>query len=193
MLTGRRTIAIVLACAGLGSGCAQPGPLLGRRTTIGTLKASVSQLEFEKAQLARALDEQKAEFRRVESRLSQEEDANGELTARLNDARVMLRARGYDTEGLAGPTRSATEPDERPTTTPAGRSSRPGRKPPFARIPGRVDPAPPADEPEGNDDDPLDSPPVRRRGDLGPQSRLESRSRWHRVATQPRGLALDVR
>jgi hypothetical protein len=194
MPTGRLTLAMMLASTSLVVGCAQPGSILGRRTRIGTLTASVSQLEFEKAQLARKLAEQEVENRRIESCLAQEEDANGEMAARLDDARVMLRARGYDADGLAGvgPTRRAPDGDDRPTTTPAGRSSRPGRKPPFARIPGRIDPAPPSEEPESQDD-PLDNPPPRRRSEFDPQSRLDGRSHWQRVAGKTRGLALDVR
>ena len=54
MLTGRypRTF-VLLAAASLLAGCAQPGPILSRLTTIGTLKTSLSHLEFENQQLSR--------------------------------------------------------------------------------------------------------------------------------------------
>jgi len=168
----------MLACTSLTTGCAESDQLLSRRTTIGTLKASVSHLEYERAELTREADKLKSENRRITERLAQEESANGELSARLDDARLLLRNRGYDTGTLAAPSRPLSEPEDSSRTSPAGRTQRPGRKPPFARIPGRVEPTAPD---KADDDDELDSPP-RSRDDLWPQSRRDDGSSWRRVA-----------
>jgi hypothetical protein len=193
-------LAAALACACLVPGCAQPGGgLLARHTTIGSLKASVSQLEFEKHQLGRKVANLEAENQRIEGRLTQEESANGELTARLDDARVMLRSRGFDTDSLAGPTRSTQDDsdfDERPRTTPAGRGQRSGRRPPFARIPGHIDPVPNSGaKDDTNSDDPLDAPySTRSRGDdFGPQSRVDPGTHWRRVAAKTDPYAVSTR
>jgi outer membrane murein-binding lipoprotein Lpp len=168
MQTGRpRRLAIPLAALGLWwSGCASQGPLLSRQTTLGTLKTSVSHLEYENEQLKRELAEAKTENQRITRRLDQEEAANGELTARLDDARNLISRQGTDSEGLAGSTRPLPGPepaDPRPTLTPAGR--RPN-KPPFAQIRGRIDIPPPPDE------EPLEVPDADDRGAfLGPQGR----------------------
>lgn len=133
MLTGR--CPWILGCLVLlTSGCAQSGGFLSSRTTMGTLKSSLSHLEFENQQLKRQVASLKAEARDIENRLVQEEAANGELTARLDDARTILKQRGLD----------AGEPsvEEPQITRPAANSSRKRRKPPFAQIPGRIDDLP---------------------------------------------------
>jgi hypothetical protein len=148
------------------TGCAGSGPLLSQQTGIGTLKTSVSRLEFENQQLKSQLANLKAESRRIEDRLVQEEAANGELTARLDDARNLLSGRGL------GPGSDSASG----RTLPAGRSNRVPRKPPFARIPGQIDVGPPANV----EDIPADP----REGDLfGPQSRLERWNPWLPVAS----------
>jgi outer membrane murein-binding lipoprotein Lpp len=183
-------LAIVMTCLSGGPGCVQSGPLQNHRTTVGTLKASVSQLEFEKEQLRKQVAQLKAEGRRTEDRLAQEEAANGELSARLDNARVLLRGRGFDTDGLDGSTRSADDPFDDATTTPASREPRSGRKPPFARIPGRTDSS---SSSEDADDDPFNRSSSRRSGTLGPQSRLDSRSSWMPVARGTGGFGSPMR
>src|SRR4051812_3969098 len=132
MQTGRPPrLAISLAALALWSGCATQGPLMSRQTTLGTLKTSVSRLEYENEQLKRSLAESKTENQRITRRLDQEEAANGELTARLDDARTLISQQGAESGSLAGSTGSipAPEPaDPRPARAPAGR--RPS-KPPF--------------------------------------------------------------
>jgi hypothetical protein len=138
---------LLLLCV---SGCAQSGPLLTQGTTVGSLKTSLSHLEYENQQLKREVATLKAENRDVEGRLVQEESANGELTARLDDARDLLRGRGASNDEIGGG----------PKTLPAGQSSRKKRKPPFARIPGEIDPIPALDgetEPQSMRD--ADDPP----------------------------------
>src|SRR4051794_17308499 len=129
MQTGRpRRLAISLAALGLWSGCAAQGPLLSRQTTLGTLKTSVSRLEYENEQLKRELAEAKTENQRISRRLDQEEAANGELTARLDDARNLISRQGADPEGLVGSTHPLTTPDPadpRPAAPPGPRPDQP--------------------------------------------------------------------
>jgi hypothetical protein len=117
----------------------------------------------------------------MENRLVQEETLNGDLTARLDDARSLLGQRGLD----PGPSGL----DSGGRTLPAGRSTKKPRKAPFAQIPGRIDSLPPAE------DDPA---PERGRGttplpsgnDPGPTSRLDRSPLWLPVArgtTEPTG------
>src|SRR5205823_4629775 len=155
---------LLLACLGLLAGCAQSGPMAVRRTTVGTLKTSVSHLEYENEQLRREVAGLQAENREIEDRLAQEEAANGGLTAQLDDV----------PEGQTGvldpeePSRPKPRALPSPRTTPAGRKGRAPHKPPFAQIPGRIDPIDPQ-EPEDLDEQ--DSDPYSRRhsDDPGPQ------------------------
>ncbi len=189
MATGRfrhfnPRIGLALVAAALaGPGCAQPGPIASRQTTLGTLKASVSHLEFENENLRNQVGELKAENTRFDSRLAQEIEANGELSARLDDARAMVRRQGGDATALGTPSkaRPADDDDDIPPPVsfpPARRSSGRGRKPPAASIP-RADPP---------DADAAYDPGPRSR-DLGPQGRLDD-DRWLPVA---RGLGTPVR
>lgn len=162
MTHGRsRWMLMTLLCL---SGCAQSGPLLTQGTTVGSLKTSLSHMEYENQQLQREVATLKAENRDVEGRLLQEETVNGELSARLDDARDLLRGRGIaeDMGSDGGAPR---------TTLPAGQSTRKKRKPPFARIPGRLDPLPSLD-------DPADPRPARDPAADGPQSRLPRNNVW---------------
>ena len=77
---------IIIACLA-SSGCAQSGnSFLARRTTVGSLKTGLSHLEFENNQLKSKVAELKSINRDAEDRLVQEESANGELKARLDNA-----------------------------------------------------------------------------------------------------------
>ena len=64
---------MLLAATSLLAGCAQPGPILSRFTTIGTLKTSLSHLEFENQQLRSKVATLESENREIENRLVQEE------------------------------------------------------------------------------------------------------------------------
>ena len=79
----------------------------------------------------------------MEDRLVQEEIDNGDLTARLDDARNLLRDRGLATGDRARSPRDGLgdSPDEGSglRTLPAGQPARRRRKPPVARIPGQID------------------------------------------------------
>jgi hypothetical protein len=135
-------------------------------------------MEYENQQLRRKVASLETENRQIEDELVQEQTANGELTAMLNDAKAMLSRRGL-VDDPADPSRldGATEPPR--TMLPAGRSNKKRRKPPFAQIPGRIDTLPPAsdDPPDGGGSSV--SPPS---DDPGPQSRLDRPTPWLPVA-----------
>src|SRR3954454_2960926 len=115
MATGRfRSLAPWLALAALApSGCAESGPFTSRQTMVGSLKASVSQLEFENDKLRKEVGELKAENSRLDNQLVQEREANGEITARLDDAKNLLRRQGGDMQALGIPSKTF-EDDEIP-------------------------------------------------------------------------------
>jgi hypothetical protein len=100
------------------------------------------------------------ENRAMEDRLAQEEIDNGELTARLDDARNLLRDRGLDLEDRVrsrrGELRESSPDGSGVRTLPAGQPARRRRKPPFAQIPGQVDV--PSDRELGPDPGPRAAP-----------------------------------
>ena len=189
MLTRQSTRTVLyLAATGLFAGCAQPGPILSGRSTFGTLKTSVSHLEYENQQLRTKVTQIESENRELENRLVQEETTNGELTARLDDARNLLSHQGFEinnSTGSLGPENPSPD-GSRAHTLPAGRSDRKPRKPPFARIPGQIDSSQPAQ----------DSPP--RPGMPGsdafePQSSWRDDSQWLPIARAPKEAPSRVR
>jgi hypothetical protein len=174
------------------AGCSRQSRFLTGGPTVGQLKTSLSNLEYENQQLKRASAKLHQENRTMEDRLVQEEIENGDLAARLDDARNLLRDRGLDSEVLVrshhGRGRSASTPDEfenalearAPRNAPA-----PGRRrPPFAQISAPTDPVPPM-----RDDDapatPLRDRPgsrARRRVDDDRHSSYNGSLRWLPVA-----------
>jgi septal ring factor EnvC (AmiA/AmiB activator) len=157
--------ALALACL---FGCTQTGPLTARRSTLGTLRTSVAQLQHENEQLKREVADLQVENRRVADKLDESEQTNGDLTARLDDAKAAIKGDGSILADTAPPATSGQRREGR-HTAPAGRSSRTPRRPPFARIPSRIEDA------SADDADPPAEPP---RDDLGPQSRLDGPVRW---------------
>jgi hypothetical protein len=158
-----RALWTVTSCVGFGAfcGCSGQKNLLTGGPTVGQLKTSLSHLEFENEQLKRQVAKLDQESRGLEDRLVQEQVDNGDLAARLDDARNLLRDRGVDADTRLGSHRSDAKSrgdsagdDDEPgaRTLPAAQSSRKRRKPPFARIPGRVE-----DLPRSQDDDATDS------------------------------------
>jgi len=124
----------LLACLAVTSaGCSGRGTYITGGPTTGQLKTSLSRLEYENDQLKTQVARLKEENRLFEDRLVQEQLHSGDLAARLDDARNMIRDRGYDFDDAA-----ADAPVSRPRTLPAGRAT-PRRKPPTARIPSPVD------------------------------------------------------
>ena len=130
-------------CAG--SRLRRSGPLLSKGTGVGTLKTSLSHMEYENQQLRREVASLKAEIRQTEDRLVQEEAANGEISARLDNATAMLRRRGLEGSELADTGPADPGPERPRTTLPAGRSNKKARKPPSAQIPGRLEVLPPSE------------------------------------------------
>ncbi len=134
----------LMAVAGCASG---PGPLSQRRTTVGTLKASVAQLETENQRYRTRLTESDSQISRLREQLTQERKANGELTARLDDARALLVSQGID-DTPARPRRTARpDPEETPSahTIPAGNRDT-ARGAPFVRIGGGIQSVTPAED-----------------------------------------------
>jgi hypothetical protein len=142
--------ACACAVASASAGCSGQANFLTGGPTVGQLKTSLSHLEFENEQLKSRTAKLAQESRSMEDRLVQEQISNGDLTARLDDARNLLRDRGIKPDVKLGSRRrgdgddSAAEDDgPRPRTLPAGRATRPRRKPPFAQISGKADEVPP--------------------------------------------------
>jgi hypothetical protein len=116
------------------------------------MKVSLSHLQFENEQLKTEVVKLKNENRSLDERLVQEQIHNGDLTARLDDARNMLRDRGVDSDTRLGSRTRGTrggDVDEEiasPRTRPAGQTTRKPRKPPAASIRGDLDDLPKASE-----------------------------------------------
>ncbi len=136
------------------TGCAGRESILTGGPTAGQMKTSLSHLQYENEQLKTEVARLKEESRSMEDRLVQEQIHNGDLTARLDDARNILRDRGLDTETRVGARTKGkrnTDPEDeiaQPRTLPAGRTSKKPRKPPAASIPGDLDLPTASDEPE---------------------------------------------
>ena len=178
MISGhRQKLALLLTSAGLFSGCAESGPFLSKGTSLGTLKTSLSHLEYENAQLKRELAKVQSENREFEDRLVQEEQDNDDLKSRLDDARNLLSQRGYDLGGASGSGGRSPTP-----TLPAGQSTRKQRKPPVARIPGLIDADPPSDSKKSRNDDIFNEPATPSSDPFGPQGQREDVERWLPVA-----------
>lgn len=127
--SAKRLLVLAVGSLTLVVGCAQPGPLASRRTTVGSLKASMAQLEHERDVLKTEVAELRSENRRVTEQVAQVEETNGELHTRLDNARNLLRRQGLDSSEMARPD---PEPD-RGTTTRARARRSPAAQIPHAR------------------------------------------------------------
>ena len=152
-----RTLLIV-ALAGLATGCQGTGPILSRQTTLGTLKTTVSQLEFKNDSLEKQVAELKSENRHFEDRLVQEQAETDDLATRLDNTKSLLGQRGGANDVRTG-SRSRTEDDLSDDPPPASKARRSSgrRKPPAASIPGRILPSKDADDVSYSDDPPTSS------------------------------------
>ena len=134
------------------SGCAGRETVLTGGPSSSQLKVSLSHLQYENEQLKTEVAKLKEETRSMEDRLVQEQIHNGDLTARLDDARNILRDRGLDTDTRIGSRAKGTKSDDpddespQPRTLPAGRTTKKPRKPPSASIPGDLDNLPTASD-----------------------------------------------
>jgi hypothetical protein len=157
---------------------------------VGQLKTSVSHLQFENEQLKTELAKLKDEQRAAEDRLVQEQIHNGDLAARLDDARNLLRDRGLDLD----------EGGSQARTLPAGRKTHKPRKPPAAQIGGDLNDLPAAsdEQDQGNPSVSFRSsvPAPRRRifpDDPPSSSSSDDQLRWQPVATGPAAQAAPRR
>jgi hypothetical protein len=153
-----RTALAILACSALTvvSGCSGRSSFLSGGPTVGQMKTSLAHLEYENAQMKRDLAKVRRESREMEDRLVQQEQDNGELLARLDDARNLIRERGLDPAERAASGRGGARdlPDDGGgvKALPAGESTRKRRRTPFARIPGQFTPAAPDRGQEGEEE-----------------------------------------
>lgn len=163
-MTGRSLL--IVALAGLSVGC-QGGPVSSHNAMVGSLKTSVSQLEYQNDELQRQVATLKSENRRFEDRLVQERAENERLSAQVGESPSDIRT------GSRFRSAPIDEPDE-PTSSKV-RQSRSRRAPPAVAIPGRIEPAKPT---PGDDDVSSVLPPAR--GRLA--SRRTVDDRWLPVA-----------
>jgi hypothetical protein len=189
------------------AGCAGQSNFLTGGPTVGQMKASLSHLEFENEQLKKRTAKLEQESRSFEDRLVQEQIDNGDLTARLDDARNLLRDRGLEPDVRLGSRRRGEEDDltgnddgSRARTLPAGRTSRQRRKTPFAQISGPVTSLPPAKDDDGAAAEPTRDRDARtRRSTRGLDDDLDHHSfhtgelRWLPVAGAPGDPASQIR
>jgi hypothetical protein len=167
----------IYALSGL-AGCSGQRTFLTGGPTVGQLKTGLSHLEFENQQLKNSVAKLERESRNIEDRLVQEQIDNGELTARLDDARNLLRERGIDADLRLGSRREDDRTGESVSKRSGsqarvradGSSAKSRRKPPFAEIPAPYT-APQSHEPQDAADEvPRTGRAVRRRtGDDGQQ------------------------
>ena len=177
-------LALALAAAAL-AGCSGRGTYITGGPSSGQLKSSLSRLEFENDQLKTQIARLKEENRQFEDRLVQEQLHNGEITAKLDNVRNLLRDQGLD-----GPDADLDAPIARPKTLPAGRSTPPKRRAPAAQIsrasesdeipPIRIDDAPRSSRPRSSSNRPrTSSAPADDGEDLGMS---EKDLRWTPIA-----------
>jgi hypothetical protein len=146
----RAVLGFLCACLTVAGGCAGGSNFLTGGPTTGQLKTSLSHLEYENQQLKRSVAKLDQENRSMEDRLVQEQIDNGDLAARLDDARNLLRDRGLDTDVRVGARRGregmgTSDPEGVDPHAGDSSSSPPGRrrrKTPFAVISGPSDKVP---------------------------------------------------
>ncbi|QEH36807.1 hypothetical protein OJF2_53920 [Aquisphaera giovannonii] len=195
------------------TGCANRGNILTGDPPASQMKTSLSHVQYENEKLRSELAKVKEENRGLDDQLVQERLHNGDLAARLDDARNLLRDRGIDggsklsarSEGRG----SGDDPDgslSGPVARPAGRKTVKKRKPPAASISGDLDDLPTAsdrDDTSGgtislNDPTPLrtETPIRSRSGDRGgvaDEADDEDKIQWHPVASSPEAAGLPRR
>ena len=94
--------ALVAATLSMATGCSGKSSFLTGGPTIGQMKTSLSHLEYENVELKKSVAKLQQENRSIEDRLVQEQIDNGDLTARLDDARNLLGDRGIASDVRLG-------------------------------------------------------------------------------------------
>ena len=153
-LWSRALVGLIGATMIVATGCSGQSGFLTGGPTVGQMKTSLSHLEYENVELKKSVAKLQQKNRSMEDRLVQEQIDNGDLTARLDDARNLLRNRGIEPDVRLGSRRPAgndtgsarEEDDASARSLPATRADRPRRKAPFAQISGQVDAIPSADD-----------------------------------------------
>ena len=196
-----------LWCAGLCSlaGCSGQSNFLTGGPTVGQLKASVSHLEYENEQLRKSTAKLERENRSMEDRLVQEQLENGEVTARLDNARNLLRERGMDDDVRLGSHRGgdgvgagSSESAEQSTFTDRSRPRK--RKTPFAQIAGAGDSVAPIEVGDPGEKESSDRPRSRARrssrasdDDLDKHSYERSPNGWLPIADSSDDSTIQIR
>jgi outer membrane murein-binding lipoprotein Lpp len=132
---GLRVLAGIFLCA---AGCAGQDPFTQRRTTVGTLKASISRLEAERNTLEDDLAQLKTNHDRLAEQLVEERTRGDQLATRLDSAKAMLARQGLDVSTASD---LPVDRSESIRTIPPSRitpANRPRHKAPFAQIPGGI-------------------------------------------------------
>jgi cell division protein FtsL len=169
---------IIITCT---VGCSGQSNFLTGGTTVSQLKTTLSHTEFENDKLKRSVAKLDQENRILEDKLASEQLNNGDLTARLDDARNLLKDRGLDSDRSVlsrnNSNRDSTDDTlSTPRTQPASQSTRKRRKPPVANISGQVEIKPPV---EDNDAGQTFTPAARPTADgQASRSGLSARSRF---------------
>ncbi len=201
----RAAVALLCALIGVSGGCSGTSSFLTGGPTVGQLKTSLSHLEYENQQLKRSVAKLDQENRSMEDRLVQEQIDNGDLAARLDDARNLLRDRGLDADVRVGARRGSEVPgasdaegmDPRGEDSSASASGRRRRKTPFAVISGPSEKVPQRDDSDEREPAPRDAKPSRsrRRVDdtLDHHSFYHGSSRWLPVADGTDTGAIQIR
>jgi hypothetical protein len=195
---------VVLIVAGLNAqwGCSGRGTFLSGGPTVGQLKTSVSHLEYENAQLKRDMAKLQQENRTMEDRLVQEQLDNGDLIAQLDNMRNQVRDRGLEPGERARSRKNGGgefgDDAIGPRTLPAGRSAPKRRKPPVARIPGQIEPAPPGQESSFESEPAVPDPETDRSSlrlddDLDHHTFFAGPLRWSPIANRASEPALPMR
>src|SRR5262245_22149398 len=86
-------------------GCASPGPYPSRRTSIGSLKASLADSEADRENLRKQVATLQGQKQQTEEALAEEESRNEELAERLANARNQMKRQGITVSELEEPTR----------------------------------------------------------------------------------------
>jgi hypothetical protein len=201
-------VAVICAVLSTLTGCSGQSSFLTGGPTVGQLKASVSHLEYENEQLRKSAAKLERENRSMEDRLVQEQVENGDLTARLDDARNLLRDRGLESDVRVGSHRGGTTlggstsegEDAERASLPDGSRKRP-RKTPFAQISGGSDSVAPieVDDPAADSEPSMRSRSRTRRsarqldGELDQQSYHKASQSWMRVAESSDDSMIQIR
>ena len=175
----------LLAATGamIAPGCANPGPIAARQNTVGSLKASVSQLQYDNINLRKQLADVRTDATRAENKLVQAEDEIQRRDGGSVAAITRSSSKYASTDNGPSPADDDIPP---PVQSPVHRS-RGGRKPPAAQIPRTI--------PRGADPGPGAIIQDQGTYDPGPQaSRFIGDSRWLPVARgNSRGGSVEVR